>query len=112
MVLYHTNKPSPVDIHTWISASISYVNMCEKGFKIMNITTSMLPIITTNLTQLLLNSLAISVAIRGGNTPGLNERRFNDELYIRYCMLKVYNFTYIRVLEVYECICYVSRMYD
>ncbi|MFS8023299.1 putative pectinesterase [Helianthus anomalus] len=47
----------------------------------MNITTNMLPIITTNLTQLLLNSLAISVATRGGNTPGLNEWRFNDELY-------------------------------
>ncbi|MFS7981897.1 putative pectinesterase inhibitor domain-containing protein [Helianthus anomalus] len=43
MVLDHTNKPSPDDIHTWISASLTNVDMCEEGFETMNITATMLP---------------------------------------------------------------------
>ncbi|KAF5771280.1 putative pectinesterase [Helianthus annuus] len=73
MVLDHTHQPSPDDILTWISDSVTDVDMCEEEFENMNITTTMLPALTTNLTQLLLNSLAISVAINGGNPPGLNE---------------------------------------
>ncbi|KAJ0466143.1 putative pectinesterase [Helianthus annuus] len=55
--------------------------MCEKGFEMKNITTDLLPKVTTNLTQLLLNSLAISVVIKGGNPPGLHELNFGNELY-------------------------------
>ncbi|KAJ0661841.1 putative pectinesterase [Helianthus annuus] len=81
MVLDHTHQPSPDDIHTWISASLTYIDVCEKEFEIMNITTDLLPEVTTNLTQLLLNSLAISVVIKGANPPGLHELNFGDELY-------------------------------
>ncbi|XP_022008484.1 pectinesterase [Helianthus annuus] len=55
--------------------------MCEKGFEMKNITTDLLPKVTTNLTQLLLNSLATSVVIKGGNPPGLHELNFGNELY-------------------------------
>ncbi|KAI7728110.1 hypothetical protein M8C21_028612 [Ambrosia artemisiifolia] len=79
MVLDPTNQPSPLDVHTWLSASITYINVCEKGFETINITTNMLPLISTNLTQLLLNSLAISVAIRGDDSPELHEWNLSDE---------------------------------
>ncbi|KAI3793086.1 hypothetical protein L1987_35699 [Smallanthus sonchifolius] len=85
MVLDHTNQPTPLDVHTWLSAGLTYINVCEKGFQMTNITNTMLPAISTNLTQLLLNSLAVIVAIRGsnsntnGNSPGLHEWDFSNE---------------------------------
>ncbi|KAI3800102.1 hypothetical protein L1987_35410 [Smallanthus sonchifolius] len=81
MVFDPTDQPTPVDVHTWLSAGLTYINVCEKGFEMINITNTMLPAISTNLTQLLLNSLAVIVAIRGSNSnsPGLHEWNFSNE---------------------------------
>ncbi|KAL8247924.1 hypothetical protein R6Q59_009140 [Mikania micrantha] len=81
MVLDRTNQLSPLDVHSWLSAGLTYVNVCEKGFELINKTNTLLPIISTNLTLLLLNSLAISVAIRGtsnSNSRGLKEWEFSE----------------------------------
>ncbi|XP_071736184.1 pectinesterase-like [Rutidosis leptorrhynchoides] len=82
-VLDHTLKPTPLDVQTWISAALNYITMCENGFELNKMTNSMLPTVTTNLTQLLLNSLAISVVIRGGNnnnTPGFVDWNYSTLL--------------------------------
>ena len=68
MVLDHTPESTPLDAQTWLSAGLSYINMCEKGFELINMANTILPTISTNLTELLLNSLAISVVIRGSDT--------------------------------------------
>ncbi|KAK9060949.1 hypothetical protein SSX86_018129 [Deinandra increscens subsp. villosa] len=81
MVLDHTEQASPLDVHTWLSAGVTYINMCEKGFEMINMTNTMLLSISTELTNLLLNSLAISVAIRGvnSNSLGLHEWDFSHD---------------------------------
>ncbi|KAI3793089.1 hypothetical protein L1987_35702 [Smallanthus sonchifolius] len=86
MVFDPTNQPSrPVDVHTWLSAGLTYINVCEKGFEMINVTNTMLPAIITNLTQQLLNSLAVIVAICGinsssnSNSTGLHEWNFSNE---------------------------------
>ncbi|XP_076948397.1 putative pectinesterase/pectinesterase inhibitor 17 [Bidens hawaiensis] len=67
-ILDHTpDVSSPEDINNSISASLTDVDMCEDEFAAANITMS--PVITTNLTELVLNSAAITVAIIGGNPP-------------------------------------------
>ncbi|XP_023762417.1 pectinesterase [Lactuca sativa] len=73
MVLNHTLHPTQLDVQTWLSASLAYINVCEKGFELINMTNTMLPLISTNLTQLILNSLAISVLFRGSNTNNAPE---------------------------------------
>nr|XP_043633684.1 pectinesterase-like [Erigeron canadensis] len=55
-------QPTLLDAQTWLSAGLAYINLCEKGFELIHKTESMLPLLSTNLTQLILNSLAISVA--------------------------------------------------
>ncbi|KAK9060950.1 hypothetical protein SSX86_018130 [Deinandra increscens subsp. villosa] len=77
MVLDPTEQASPFDIHTWLSAGVTYINMCEKGFEMINMTNTMLHSISTELTNLLLNSLAISVAIRGVNSNSLGLHGWN-----------------------------------
>ncbi|XP_076910177.1 putative pectinesterase/pectinesterase inhibitor 17 [Bidens hawaiensis] len=80
MILDHTYEvPSPDDIHTWLSASLTYIDMCEKEFEIANITNDKLAVISTNLTELLLNSLSISVVITGSNPPSLHGWNFKDK---------------------------------
>ena len=32
MVLDHSLESTPLDAQTWLSAGLSYINMCEKGF--------------------------------------------------------------------------------
>ncbi|KAL4575932.1 hypothetical protein LXL04_012019 [Taraxacum kok-saghyz] len=73
MVLDDTLDPTPLDVQTWLSAGLAYINVCEKGFESINVTNTILPKISTNLTQLILNSLAISVLIRGSNTNYTSE---------------------------------------
>ncbi|KAI3720804.1 hypothetical protein L2E82_31798 [Cichorium intybus] len=68
MVLDHTLQPTPLDVQTWLSAGLAYINVCEKGFEFINVSNHMLPVISTNLTELILNALAISVVIKGGNS--------------------------------------------
>ncbi|XP_076953076.1 pectinesterase 2-like [Bidens hawaiensis] len=53
--------------------------MCEKEFETANITNDKLAVISTNLTELLLNSLAISVVITGSNPPSLHGWNFINE---------------------------------
>ncbi|KAL4575935.1 hypothetical protein LXL04_012022 [Taraxacum kok-saghyz] len=80
MVLNHTLEPTPVDVQTWLSAGLAYIDVCEKGFDLINMQNTMLPTISTNLTQLILNSLAISVLIRGSSTtPEIMDWEFRDE---------------------------------
>ncbi|KAK9064691.1 hypothetical protein SSX86_016073 [Deinandra increscens subsp. villosa] len=81
MVLDQTEQPSPLDVHTWLSAGVAYINVCEKGFEMINMINTMLPSISTELTKLLLNSLAISVAIRGVNSSplALHGWNFSDD---------------------------------
>ncbi|KAK1409191.1 hypothetical protein QVD17_35716 [Tagetes erecta] len=80
MVLDHlTYQPSPFDVRTWLSACLTYINVCEKGFEMINMTNTMLPVISTDLTQLLLNSLAISIAITAHSSPRLHEWNFSEE---------------------------------
>ncbi|CAH1438909.1 unnamed protein product [Lactuca virosa] len=73
MIQNNTLQPNPLDVQTWLSASLAYINVCEKGFELINKTNTMLPLISTNLTLLILNSLAISVLLKGSstNTPGV-----------------------------------------
>lgn len=83
MVLDHTLQPTPLDVQTWLSAGLANINLCEKGFELINMTNTLLPTISTNLTELILNSLAISVVIRGDtdtDTPRfIDWNNFNDE---------------------------------
>ena len=54
--------------------------MCEKGFKLFNMTNTFLPTMSTNLTELLFNFVAISVVIRSSdNTPRLVEANYSKE---------------------------------
>ncbi|XP_071736174.1 pectinesterase 2-like [Rutidosis leptorrhynchoides] len=87
MVIDHTLKPTPLNVQTWISAGLTYITTCEYGFELINMTNTMLPTLTTNLTKLLLNSLAISVIIRGGNTPSVVNGNFNNENMISFMEL-------------------------
>ncbi|GJS62979.1 putative pectinesterase [Tanacetum coccineum] len=83
MVLDQTLEPTPLDAQTWLSAGLSYINMCEKGFELINMSNTILSTISTNLTELILNSLAISVVIRGSDTPkfvGLNNSNKHKQL--------------------------------
>nr|XP_043633751.1 probable pectinesterase/pectinesterase inhibitor 17 [Erigeron canadensis] len=82
MVLDHStlHQPTPLDVQTWISSGLTYIDTCEEGFELININNTMLiPSITTNLTHLLLNSLAISVVIRGNDSiPGAVDWNFSN----------------------------------
>ncbi|XP_024981289.1 pectinesterase 2-like [Cynara cardunculus var. scolymus] len=71
--------PLPLDIQTWISAAFAYINACEEGFELINMTNTILPAISSNLTELILNSLAISVVYRGRNTPGFVDWNYPNE---------------------------------
>ncbi|KAK9060952.1 hypothetical protein SSX86_018132 [Deinandra increscens subsp. villosa] len=92
MVLDPTEQARPLDVHTWLSAGLTYINVCEKGFEMINMTNTMLLSISTELRELLLNSLAISVAIQGGsysnNSRGLHGWEFSNE----YKLLNSRNF--------------------
>ncbi|XP_071736171.1 pectinesterase-like [Rutidosis leptorrhynchoides] len=77
MVLDHTHQPSPLDVQTWLSAGLANINLCEKGFELINITNTLLPKISTNLTALILNSLAISIVIKGGHDSDTHTQKFN-----------------------------------
>ncbi|GJZ79779.1 putative pectinesterase [Tanacetum coccineum] len=82
MVHNHTRNPTPLDVQTWISGGLTYISMCNEGFELSNRTNTGLPIISTNLTKLLLNSLNISARIRGGNniyTHGIVDWNFSHE---------------------------------
>ncbi|KAL4575934.1 hypothetical protein LXL04_012021 [Taraxacum kok-saghyz] len=80
LVLSNTYQSTPLDVQTWLSASLAYINVCEKGFELINMKNTMLPIISTNLTQLLLNSLAISVRIKGSDdNPWLGDWKHTVE---------------------------------
>nr|XP_043633753.1 pectinesterase-like [Erigeron canadensis] len=70
-VLDHRLKPTPHNIQTWLSAGLTYITMCENEFKLINMTNNILPTISVNLKELLLNSLAISVVIRRASTNNI-----------------------------------------
>ncbi|GJU12539.1 putative pectinesterase [Tanacetum coccineum] len=85
MVLDQTLKPTPLETQTWISGGLTYINVCEKGFEMINIANTIVPVISNKLKELMLNSLAISLAIRGAdtdtntNTHGIMDWNFSDE---------------------------------
>nr|GFA62369.1 putative pectinesterase, catalytic [Tanacetum cinerariifolium] len=85
MVLDQTLKPTPLETQTWISGGLTYINVCEKGFEMINVANTIVPVISNKLKELILNSLAISVAIRDANTNtnthghGITDWNFNDE---------------------------------
>ncbi|KAJ9539727.1 hypothetical protein OSB04_026233 [Centaurea solstitialis] len=74
-----TLDPTPLDIQTWISAGVAYINMCEKGFELINMTNTILPVISNNLTKLVTNTLAISVLNRGSDTSGFVDWDYQNE---------------------------------
>ncbi|KAF5800432.1 putative pectinesterase [Helianthus annuus] len=75
----HDLQSTPLDVQTWLSAGLTYITVCHKGFELINMTNTMLPVITTSLTELIVNSLAISVTIPSSNTNGLVNVNFSDE---------------------------------
>ncbi|PWA37963.1 pectinesterase, catalytic [Artemisia annua] len=80
MILNHTRNPTPLDVQTWISGGLTYISMCKEGFELISMTNTGLPTLSTNLTELLLNSLNISAVIRGGNnTHGIADWNFIHE---------------------------------
>lgn len=79
MVLDHTLEQTPLDAQTWLSAGLSYINMCEKGFELINMSNTILSTISTNLTELILNSLAISVVIRSSDTPDFVDLNYSNK---------------------------------
>ncbi|KAJ9539726.1 hypothetical protein OSB04_026232 [Centaurea solstitialis] len=79
MIFDRTFNPTPLDIQTWISAGIAYINVCEKGFELINMTNTILPVISNNLTELITNALAISVLNRGSDTPGFVDLDYRNE---------------------------------
>ncbi|KAL7615474.1 hypothetical protein Lser_V15G09239 [Lactuca serriola] len=79
MIQNNTLQPDPLDVQTWLSASLAYINVCEKGFELIKKTDTMLPVISTNLTLLILNSLAISLLMKGSSTnitPGVVDSEY------------------------------------
>ncbi|KAJ0732737.1 putative pectinesterase [Helianthus annuus] len=76
---HHDLQPTPLDVQTWLSAGLTYIAVCHKGFELINMTNTMLPVITTSLTELIVNSLAISVIFPSCNTNGLVNVNFSDE---------------------------------
>ncbi|KAJ0732752.1 putative pectinesterase [Helianthus annuus] len=76
---HHDLQPTPLDVQTWLSAGLTYITVCHKGFELINMTNTMLPVITTSLTELIVNSLAISVTFPSCNTNGLVNVNFSDE---------------------------------
>ncbi|KAJ0906433.1 putative pectinesterase [Helianthus annuus] len=75
----HDLQPTPLDVQTWLSAGLTYITVCHKGFESINMTNTTLPIITTNLTELIVNSLAISVTIPSSNINKLVDVNFSDK---------------------------------
>ncbi|XP_021972050.1 pectinesterase 2 [Helianthus annuus] len=76
---HHDLQPTPLDVQTWLRAGLTYITVCHKGFELINMTNTMLPVITTSLTELIVNSLAISVIFPSCNTNGLVNVNFSDE---------------------------------
>ncbi|KAJ0551724.1 putative pectinesterase [Helianthus annuus] len=76
---HHDLQPTPLDVQTWLSAGLTYITVCHKGFELINMTNTMLHVITTSLTELIVSSLAISVTFPSCNTNGLGNVNFSDE---------------------------------
>ncbi|KAI3704918.1 hypothetical protein L1987_75147 [Smallanthus sonchifolius] len=79
MVLDHTLQPTPLDVQTWLSAGLTYITVCNKGFESINMINTMQHVISTNVTELIINSLAISVAITRTHIHGPDDWNVRDE---------------------------------
>ncbi|KAJ9562960.1 hypothetical protein OSB04_008120 [Centaurea solstitialis] len=66
----NTLEPTQLDIQTWLSVSLTYIDVCEKGFELVNImTNAILPFVSNNLRKLITNSLATSALNRVSKNP-------------------------------------------
>lgn len=57
---FRANKTSDFDAQTWLSTSLTYLETCRSGSQELNVSSFISPIFSTNVSQLLSNSLAVN----------------------------------------------------
>lgn len=57
---FRANKTSDFDAQTWLSTALTYLETCRSGSQELNVSSFISPIFSTNVSQLLSNSLAVN----------------------------------------------------